>query len=189
MRFNLFVQSFEQLKEKYDDHVAGTIKSNCQTWIYLQADDLETLREISEKLGTYTTSSYQLSASHGKYSTPSTSHSLNLLERKLLTVDEVRRVSRPYQIVLSRSHPAMMYSPDLSEWAFNAMMGLGDKEHNRRVREEREQRRPILTNTREEVKLWNIWIYYQKDIARQLAEQRQQATTSSGGFMPPPFDD
>lgn len=189
MRFNLFLQSFEQLKEKYDDHAASTIKSNCQTWIYLQADDLETLREISEKLGTYTTSSYQLSASHGKYSTPSTSHSLNLLERKLLTVDEVRRVSRPYQIVLSRSNPAMMFSPDLSQWAFNRMMGLGDKEHNRKVREERERRRPILTDTREEVKLWNIWVYYQKDITRQLAEMRQQAANTSGGFMAPPSDD
>jgi type IV secretion system protein VirD4 len=189
MRFNLFLQSFEQLKEKYDDHVANTIKSNCQTWIYLQADDLETLREVSEKLGTYTTSSYQLSASHGKYSTPSTSHSLNLLERKLLTVDEVHRVSRPYQIVLSRSHPAMMYSPDLSSWAFNAMMGLGDKEHNRKVRQEREMRRIVRTNTNEEVKLWNIWIYYQKDITRQMAEQRQQAAAQSGLFPPGSDDD
>ncbi|MDU4696351.1 MAG: type IV secretory system conjugative DNA transfer family protein [Paenibacillus sp.] len=183
MRFNLFVQSFEQLKEKYDDHVASTIKSNCQTWIYLQADDLETLREVSEKLGTYTTSSYQLSASHGKYTTPSTSHSLNLLERKLLTIDEVHRISRPYQLVLSRSHPAMMFAPDLSAWAFNRMMGLGDKEHNRRVREEREKRRPIRTDTREEVKLWNIWVYYQKDIARQLAEQ-QRAAAAQNGFPP-----
>ncbi|WP_025845232.1 VirD4-like conjugal transfer protein, CD1115 family [Paenibacillus ehimensis] len=182
MRFNLFVQSFEQLKEKYDDHAASTIKSNCQTWIYLQADDLETLREISEKLGTYTTSSYQLSASHGKYSTPSTSHSLNLLERKLLTVDEVRRVSRPYQIVLSRGHPAMMYAPDLGEWAFNRMMGLGDKEHNRKVREERSRKRPILTDITQEVKLWNIWIYYQKDIIRQLSEQQQHAARTLSGF-------
>lgn len=183
MRFNLFLQSFEQLKEKYDTHVANTIKSNCQTWIYLQADDLETLREVSEKLGTYTTSSYQLSASHGKYTTPSTSHSLNLLERKLLTVDEVRRISRPYQLVLSRSHPAMMVAPDLSAWAFNRMMGLGDKEHNRHVREIREKRRTIRTDIREEVKLWNIWVYYQKDIARQLAEQQSAATPHSF----PPF--
>lgn len=187
MRFNLFLQSFEQLKEKYDDHVASTIKSNCQTWIYLQADDLETLREVSEKLGTYTTSSYSLSASHGSYSTPSTSHSLNLLERKLLTVDEVRRISRPYQLVLSRSHPAMMHAPDLSAWTFNRMMGLGDKEHNRQVREEREQRRPIRTDTREEVKLWNIWVYYQKDIARQLIEQQRAAAAQNAS--PPFFSD
>lgn len=188
MRFNLFLQSFEQLKEKYDAHAASTIKSNCQTWIYLQADDLETLREVSEKLGTYTTSSYQLSASNSKYSTPSTSHSMNLMERKLLTVDEVRRVARPYQIVISRSHPAMMFSPDLSEWAFNAMLGLGDKEHNRQLREERERKRPVRTDTRKEVKLWNIWIYYQKDIARQLEEKRLQEATGGNSFFGPNSD-
>lgn len=51
IRFNLFLQSFSQLDEKYNKDVAKTIKGNCQTWIYLQADDLETLDEISKKLG------------------------------------------------------------------------------------------------------------------------------------------
>ena len=108
MRFNLFIQSFSQLKEKYDENTADTIKANCQTWVYLQADDLDTLREISEKLGTYTVSSYQLSGNHAKYSTPSSSRSMSLIERKLLNVDEVRRIVRPHQIVSSRTHPAMI---------------------------------------------------------------------------------
>jgi len=93
MRFNLFIQSFSQLKEKYDENTSDTIKANCQTWVYLQADDMDTLREISEKLGTYTVSSYQLSSNHAKYSTPSSSHSISLVERKLLNVDEVRRIT------------------------------------------------------------------------------------------------
>ena len=63
MRYALFVQGFDQLEEKYSKVIANTIKGNCQTWAYLQSDDPETLREISEKLGSYTTSSYQLSAS------------------------------------------------------------------------------------------------------------------------------
>lgn len=182
IRFNLYLQSFEQLKEKYDEHVSNTIKSNCQTWIYLQADDKETLQEISEKLGSYTTSSYQLSASHAKYTTPSSSQSVSLIERKLLTPDEVRRVSRPYQIVTSRNHPAMMYSPDLSEWQFNRMMGLGDMEHNRELREKREKARPILSDITKDILLWNIWIYYQKDVARMVAEQKKQ-TMGPGNFM------
>lgn len=70
---------------------------------------MDTLREISEKLGTYTVSSYQLSANHAKFTTPSSSHSISLIERKLLNVDEVRRIRRPYQIVTSRTHPAIMY--------------------------------------------------------------------------------
>lgn len=182
IRFNLYLQSFEQLKEKYDEHVSNTIKSNCQTWIYLQADDKETLQEISEKLGSYTTSSYQLSASHAKYSTPSSSQSVSLIERKLLTPDEVRRVSRPYQIVTSRSHPAMMYSPDLFQWHFNKMMGMGDMEHNRKLREKRENARPVLSDISKDVMLWNIWVYYQKDVARMAAEQKKQAM-GPGSFM------
>ncbi len=175
MRFNLFLQSLSQLKDKYDDNIADTIKSNCQTWIYLQADDLDTLREISEKLGTYTTSTYQLSASHSKFSSPSISHNMSLVERKLLTVDEVRRVSRPYQIVMSRNHPAMMYSPDLSKWHFNKMLGLGDEEHNRKLREERENKRPIMTDVNKQIALWNIWVFYQRDIIRQIEEQKAKS--------------
>jgi len=179
MRFNLFIQSFSQLKEKYDENTSDTIKANCQTWVYLQADDMDTLREFSEKLGAYTTSSYQLSANHAKYTTPSSSQSISLIERKLLNVDEVRRISRPYQIVTSRTHPAMMYSPDLSQWYFNQMLGLGDEEHNRMLREERELKRPVITNVNEEIVLWNIWVYYQKDIMRKL---QQKAAENKGGF-------
>ncbi|MBC8560763.1 VirD4-like conjugal transfer protein, CD1115 family [Fumia xinanensis] len=184
IRYSLYIQSFSQLKQKYDDNIADTIKANCQTWVYLQADDPETLREISDKLGSYTTSSYQLSANHAKFTMPSSSHSISLSERKLLTTDEVRRVKRPYQIVTSRNQPAMMIAPDLSKWYFNKMLGLGDEEHNRRVREERENKRPIVTDTNQEIMLWNIWVYYQKDIMRRLVQQK-----SAGGGFPFPADD
>ena len=183
MRYALYIQSFSQLLEKYDENVSNTIKANCQTWVYLQADDPDTLREVSEKLGSYTTSSYQLSANHAKFTMPSSSHSISLSERKLLNTDEVRRVKRPCQIVTSRSHPAMMYAPDLSEWYFNKMLGLGNEEHNRRLREQRENARPIITDTRQEVLLWNIWVYYQKDIMRRLAQQK-----NAGGAQPPDDD-
>ena len=176
MRYALYVQGFDQLKEKYSDNIANTIKGNCQIWAYLQSDDPETLREMSDKLGSYTTSSYQLSAGNGRFTTPSSSQSVSLTERKLLNTDEVRRVKRPYQIITSRDHPAMMYAPDLSKWLFNQMLGMGDMEHNRKLREERENKRPIITDTKQEIALWNIWVYYQKDIMRRLAQQK-----NSGG--------
>lgn len=174
IRFSLYIQSFSQLIEKYNKDVSDTIKANCQTWVYLQADDKDTLQDISEKLGTYTTSSYQLSANHAKYTTPSSSQSISLTERKLLNSDEVRRIRRPNQIVTSRTHPAVMYAPDLSLWQFNKMLGLGDAEHNRRLREERENDRPVITDIRSEIILWNIWIYYQKDIMRKLQQQKKE---------------
>ena len=160
IRFDLFLQSFAQLDEKYGKEVAKTIKGNCENWIYLQADDFETLDEISKKLGNYTVSTYSLSASHGKYSTPSSSHSINLTHRALLTSDEIRLISRPYSLVTSRNNPVVMHSPDLSQWIFNKMFGLGDKEHNRRVRELRENRRKLRNSTMLDMDLWGIWLYY-----------------------------
>lgn len=160
IRFNLFLQSFSQLDEKYDKEVSKTIKGNCQTWIYLQSDDLETLEEISKKLGNYTVSTYSLSSSHQKFTNPSSSHSINLTGRALLTVDEVRLISRPYCLVTSRLNPAIMFSPDLSAWSFNSMLSLGDKEHNRILREQREKSRPVRAAKATELQLWNVWQIY-----------------------------
>ena len=182
-RFNLFLQSFEQLTQKYDKETAAIVKSNCQTWVYLQADDKETLQDVCDKLGKYTTSAYQLSSQHGRYVNPSSSHSISLVARELLTTDEIRRISRPNQIVISRAHPAMMFAPDLSQWYFNKMCGLGDPEHNRKVREAREAARPIVSQKTEEIPLWNIWVYYTKDLQLKEAQQKSQAFASQAGAM------
>ena len=183
VRFNLFLQSFEQLTQKYDKETAAIVKSNCQTWVYLQADDKETLQDVCDKLGKYTTSAYQLSSQHGRYVNPSSSHSVSLVARELLTTDEIRRISRPNQIVISRAHPAMMYAPDLSQWYFNRMCGLGDPEHNRKVREAREAARPVLSQKTGEIPLWNIWVYYTKDLQLKEAQQKSQAFASQAGAM------
>lgn len=183
VRFNLFLQSFEQLTQKYDKETAAIVKSNCQTWIYLQADDKETLQDVCDKLGKYTTSAYQLSSQHGRYVNPSSSHSISLVARELLTTDEIRRISRPNQIVISRAHPAMMNAPDLSQWYFNQMCGLGDPEHNRKVREAREKARPVLSARTEEIPLWNIWVYYTKDLQLKEAQQKSQTFGAQAGSM------
>ena len=182
-RFNLFLQSFEQLTEKYNKETAAIVKSNCQTWIYLQADDKETLQDICDKLGKYTTSAYQLSSQHGKYVNPSSSSSISLVARDLLTTDEIRRISRPHQIVVSRAHPAMMNAPDLSQWYFNKMCGLGDPEHNREVREAREAARPIRSKLTDDIPLWNIWVYYAKDLQLKEDRQKSQALASQVGAI------
>ncbi|WP_406242039.1 VirD4-like conjugal transfer protein, CD1115 family [Tissierella carlieri] len=163
IRFNLFLQSFAQLEEKYGKEVARTIRGNCQTWIYLQAEDQETLEEISKKLGNYTVSTYSLSANSNPTST-SSSQSVNLTGRSLLTPDEVRMISRPYSLIISRDNPAIMYCPDISEMGFNKMLGLGDKEHNRILRERREARRKVRKlDINGDMNLWGIWEYYQED--------------------------
>ncbi|MGL5434545.1 MAG: VirD4-like conjugal transfer protein, CD1115 family [Lachnospiraceae bacterium] len=183
IRFNLFLQSFEQLIQKYDKETASIVKSNCQSWIYLQADDKETLQEVCDKLGKYTTSAYQLSSQHGKYVNPSSSHSVSLVARDLLTTDEIRRIARPDQIVISRAHPALMNAPDLSKWYYNRMCGLGDKEHNRRVQQARAAARPILSKRDGDIPLWNIWVYYAKDLQMKESQQKAQMMGAQMGSM------
>lgn len=157
MRFNLFLQGFSQLEEKYGKEVARTIRGNCENWIYLRAGDTETLEEISKRLGNYTTTSYSQSASQGRYTTPSGSNSINLIGRALLTSDEVDKIKRPYSLIVSNNYPAMMYSPDLSKWNFNKMLGLKGKKHNTMVREVRESNRKVKIASMDNMDLWGIW--------------------------------
>lgn len=157
IRFNLFVQSLAQIEEKYGRENATTIKGNCATWIYLCADEQQTLDEISKRLGNYTVATHSKSSSYSKHSSGSSSTSVNLTGRALLTPDEVRLIDRPNSLVTSRNHPAILYAPDLSEYMFNMMFGLGDKDHNRRVRARRENKRDERTNTIGDMELWNTW--------------------------------
>lgn len=158
IRFNLFLQSLAQLEEKYGREIARIIRSNCETWIYLQAEDLETLKEVSERLGKYTTTSYSLSSSQQHY-TSNSSQSVNLVGRDLLTPNEVSRIKRPYNLVTSRNDPVIMSSPDISKWLFNDFYGLGSKEHNNKLRMIRSDARK--THQEEGIILWGIWKKFQ----------------------------
>lgn len=179
MRFNLFLQDFAQLENKYDEKVAKIIKGNCQVWDYLQSDDNDTLKVISEKMGNYTTSSYSLSGQTAKYQNPSTSASTNLIGRPLLMPEEIKSISRPYSLVTSREAPAIMYSPDLSKWNFNKMLGLGNPDHNNKARDYRDKIRPerITKYQAEKIELWSeCWRYWQS-VCEMLQESAAPAAT------------
>ena len=51
IRFTLVVQSLKQLESKYGKD-ADTIKGNCLLWVFLSSQDLHTLEEISNLIGT-----------------------------------------------------------------------------------------------------------------------------------------
>ncbi len=157
IRFNLFVQSLTQIEEKYGRENASTIKGNCAIWIYLCADDIHTLDEISKRLGNYTIASHSKSSSYGKHSSGSSSTSINLTGRALLTPDEVRMIDRPYSLITSRNNPAIFNAPDLSKYMFNELFVLGGEEHNIQIRAERESNRPERTKDQCDIKLWGIW--------------------------------
>ena len=122
IRWNLFIQDFNQLIDKYGQEVAKIIQSNCHFWIYLHSQDNSTNKEISDRLGKYTTSTYSLGGTTQKYAAPSSSTNIQLSERSLLFPDEVALIQRPYQIVTSIYKPVVMKSPDISQWMFNIML-------------------------------------------------------------------
>ena len=156
IRFNIFLQSFAQLENKYGKEIAENIRDNCQVWLYLKTASVETATTISKKLGNYTTSSYSKSNSYSKNQNGSNSESMNLISRPLLTEDEITRIERPYILLIPTGmYPMMSKLPDLSSWNFNKLFGMGNEEHNRKLREERETSR--IETDEEEMRLWGIW--------------------------------
>lgn len=50
IRFNMFLQSFMQLNEKYGDNTASNILDNCYVWTYLKTSNDSTAEKISKKI-------------------------------------------------------------------------------------------------------------------------------------------
>jgi type IV secretion system protein VirD4 len=159
IRFNLFLQDFAQLDTKYDKDEAKTIRSNCETWVYLKSNDTETNKAISERLGKYTTTVYSLSNSTSRYSAPSSGSSVQLTGRELLLADEVARIKRPEALVITAgNYPVVTQLPDISRWMCNDMLGLGSPKHNSAVIAARAMGRPERDACKPQ--LWGIWDEY-----------------------------
>ena len=187
VRWNLFIQDFNQLIDKYGQEVAKIIQGNCHYWIYLHSQDNSTNEEISKSMGKYTTTTYSLGGSTQKYSAPSSSTNIQLSERSLLNPDEVAKIQRPYQLVISTNAPAIMYSPDISQWAFNAMLGMGDKAHNTRLIELDENARPERGGKSTEQLLWKPWEEILRESSAQSAAVVPRRSESVLDNKPPYF--
>lgn len=158
IRFSMFIQSFSQLETKYSKTVAQNIMDNTQVWIYLRTSSFNTAEIISKKIGNYTVSVNSQSNSFSKNSN-NVSESMSLASRSLLTPDEILRFENPYALILqSGQFSAKVEIPDLSKWSFNKMLGLGNEEDNRLIRERVENNRKKLCI--EDIKLWRIWEDY-----------------------------
>lgn len=161
IRFNLFLQSFAQLDNKYGREIAENIRDNCQTWIYLKTASTETATSISKKLGNYTCSSYSRSNSYSKYQSGNNSESMNLISRALLTEDEIMRIERPYILIIPTGmYPIITKLPDISKWYFNELFGMGNQKHNKELRLLRAN--GIKDREVEEIKVWGIWKNYMR---------------------------
>lgn len=187
IRWNLFLQDFNQLVEKYGKEVSGIIKGNCRYWIYLQSNDVETNEEVSKRLGTYTTSTYSLGGTTQKYAAPSSSTNIQLSQRNLLNVDEIGQIQRPYQLVISDTPPSVMYSPDISKWLFNRMLGLGNEKHNSQLIELDENARPDRGEKRTVQQIWKPWEELSQASEAAPAQTAQPRFSEPGLHNKPPY--
>lgn len=167
---------FGQLEEKYGKEGTQNILDNC-VWMYLKSSNIDTATKISDKLGTYSVQSYgESSNSNIKYD--SSSSSMSLISRKLLTPDEVLKIESPNILVMvAGKPPALLSVPDISKMHFNKLNGMGTKEENQQLRIKRENERHVRKISK--VKIWDIWdkvkSYNESDIEeeQELKELRE----------------
>ncbi len=171
-RFVLAVQSiFGQLEEKYGKEGTQNILDNT-VLIYLKSSNIDTANKISEKLGTYSAQSYSESSNTNLKSDKSSS-SMSIISRKLLTADEVLKIESPYILVMiAGQQPALLNVPDISKMHFNQLNGMGSKEHNKKLRIDREKARPI--RKMEKIKIWNIWDQVKVQEYEELEEAEEE---------------
>lgn len=173
--YNLFIQSFAQLEINYEKTGSSVIQGNCDVTIYLKSNEHETRKQVSDMLGPYTVQTYSTSANSNKTSTSitSTGSSNQLAGRSLLFPDELKKIVRPYSLVITDQFNAITYSPDLSKWQFNEWFGLGDELHNQQVRMQRRAER-YRHDISEFIPLWGIWNVFISGIKRKQKEKQMQ---------------
>lgn len=157
MRFVLAVQDFQQIEKKYKEDY-GTIKNNCDFWIYLKCANEETLKAFSGRCGNYTVQVNSTNFSDKKNKSGE-SHSASLTGRNLLLPEEVGMIESPYSLVsISGKFPLLLIAPDLSYYYANEDLGLGDEAHNRALIIEIEKRREARRVG--DINVWGIWNKY-----------------------------
>lgn len=172
IRMNLVLQDYQQMKEKYKE-AFETIKTCCQVKVLLKTDNPGTVKEISETLGQYTveTPSTSSSTNTGRNSDTSYGNSSNMTGRFLLTPEEISRIKSPYALVMQMGeHPAITKLPDLSQYIWNELLGLGDEKHNQELIQQREQQRSTKS-FHEDIPLWGIWKKYQNMLEDEAKRQ------------------
>jgi len=96
IRFNLIIQAYAQLKNKYGEN-APTIDGNCGNTIYILTNDEDTAEKISKKLGNQTINTVSRS---GKALSTDKSKTESVDQRPLLTAAELKELEEGESVVL-----------------------------------------------------------------------------------------
>ncbi|PEE41331.1 ATPase [Priestia megaterium] len=96
IRFNLVIQAYPQLKNKYGDD-AATIEGNCGNTIYVLTNNYDTAQEVSKKLGESTINSTSRS---GKGLSTDKSKTEGVDNKHLLTPNELMELKEGESVVI-----------------------------------------------------------------------------------------
>ncbi|WP_020375073.1 VirD4-like conjugal transfer protein, CD1115 family [Sulfobacillus thermosulfidooxidans] len=125
IRITLTLQALSQLDDRYGPEAAKTMRNTCNTWVYLSANDPETARVVSEKIGqtTITTTSYGHNWQKGE---ASRSENTNTTGRALVTPDEVLRWRPDHTLILQQGQlPAKLPARFWHDWPQARTPGAG----------------------------------------------------------------
>ena len=100
MSVAIILQSLSQLKKRYEKDYDPII-GNCDTFIFLGANSLETAKHVSEALGNMTITVRNSGESMGK--SKSTSYNYGQQKRELLTTNELQQLPNDEQVVMVRA--------------------------------------------------------------------------------------
>jgi type IV secretory pathway TraG/TraD family ATPase VirD4 len=100
MSVAIILQSLSQLKKNYEKDYDPII-GNCDTFIFLGANSLETAKHVSETLGNMTITSRGAGESMGK--SRSTSYNYSQQKRELMTPNELQQLPNDEQVVMVRA--------------------------------------------------------------------------------------
>ncbi len=110
--FIMAVQSYSQLKTAYDEGAAKTIKENCNVHIFIGSDDVETVKEVSDRAGKTSVAVKNVNVSKTEGSkeqgggSKQTSESENFQERPLIFPEQLSQLPRENCVVLQSKTPA-----------------------------------------------------------------------------------
>lgn len=180
IRANLIIQDYQQLEKIYKDDFE-TIKTQCGLKIFLKSDNNKTLEDISKTLGEYTVETPNASTSANtdlKTDNSNISNGSSLSGRRLLQESELAKIKAPDALVMiTGERPMMTKLPDLSEYQFNEVLGLGNEEHNRKLIERLEKERP--EREFKQIPLWGVWNEYKAVLEEEAKRQMQQSGISN----------
>lgn len=116
IRITLTLQSLSQLEDHYGQKTAETMRNTCNTWVYLSANDTDTARVVSEKIGQSTIETTSR-GQNWQSGAASRSENINTTGRALVTPDEVLRWKPTHTLVMQMGQmPAKLPARFWHDW-------------------------------------------------------------------------